>query len=377
MTTTEALPVLQDTLVRRSSPTGRVLSVYLDTSPEHSVRDSYLWSFIDGCKQLRDAVAAEERVQFEAAVAQAERYLRREFQPGPRGIAVFASGDPDYFYATTLPVVTADVVAWEEHAVIAPLHELLDDMERVGVLLVDKERARIFTVFLGAIESRLEFADEVPGKQATGGWYSLAQTRIARRHEDHVRRHITRTNEALLDVLRERPFERLFVAGPVEALSMLRRYLPRTLQTRLAGVLSLPVTAPEETVVGTVLEAAEAAERREEQLAVDALIAGRTDPQVRLGVEPVVAALNERVARRLVVADHLSVAGAACPNCGMLADHVARCTACGTEMQVVTDLRERVTEVALAQGADVEFVAGAAAEQLQAHGGMGAWVYTR
>jgi peptide subunit release factor 1 (eRF1) len=371
---TPSLPAMLADLVRRAPPLGRVLSVYLDTSPERAARDAFLMAYIDGVKALRASVPPDDADRFEAAAAQAERYLRDEFRRGPPGVAVFASGHPGYFYAAPLPVAPVEDLAWDERAEIAPLHALLDELERLTVALVDKKRARITTLRFGAIEHRRELEDDVPGKQATGGWYSLAQARIARHHEDHVLRHIKRTVAALLEELRARPFDRLLLGGPPEAVALLRHHLPPPLKLRLAGDIHLPLFAGDEEIVRAALGAAARAEREAELAAVEGLIGARGGVRVALGLDATLAALNDRRVERMLLLNDFAHAGGHCPSCDRLVLSADRCPLCHGSVRPLDNLRESIVRTALGQGAVVEVVGGPAAERLAAEGGVGAWV---
>lgn len=366
------LPTALTTLSSAVPTDGHVLSVYLDTGPTQTKGPAYLFAYRDGCKALREVLPPAARAAFEAAAARAERYLTTEFVPGQPGVAVFASGQPDYCYAVPLPAAPGDDVSWEARPQLEPLHALLDEYERIGVVLVDKERARLFTVFLGQIEERREIVDVVPGKQATGGWYALAQTRYARHHEEHVRRHVTRTTAALLALLRARPFDRLLVGGPDEALALLRAHLPRPLRARLAGTLTLALFADEAEVLQATLYAAEALERQAEVRAIDELSEAATTPHAVLGVEATLEALHERRVHRLFMADRFARTGGACRGCGRLTGTHERCPACGGRLEPIADLREMVLIQAMEQDARIEVVAGAASERLMAFDGLGA-----
>lgn len=307
-------------------------------------------------------------------MAHAERYLAEELVPGQPGVAVFASASPEYFFAVPLPQRPGESTVWGERPALEPLQAALDDYERVAVLLFDKERARLFTVYLGQIEEQQALEDEVPGKQATGGWFALAQTRYARHHEDHVLRHARRAIRALMAALRRHPFDRLFLAGPDEALALLRQHLPRPLRTRLAGGLELELFASDAEVLEAALQAAEAAERGAETAMVQELLGAATSARVALGVDDTLGALADGRVHLLVLAEGLAAAGAECPSCGRLwpADG-GRCRACGVHLERVPDLAERAVERALEQDARVELVSGPAAVPLVERGGMGAW----
>jgi Bacterial archaeo-eukaryotic release factor family 10 len=76
----------------------------------------------------------------------------------------------------------------------------------------------------------------------------------------------------LTTLLRKHPFDRLFIAGPDEAVAMLRHQLPRILRARLAGALELELFAGETDILHAARSAAEAIERQEEADAIDELL---------------------------------------------------------------------------------------------------------
>jgi peptide subunit release factor 1 (eRF1) len=288
-------------------------------------------------------------------------------------VALFASESPDYVYAVILPAPPIERLRWGSHPDLEPLQALLDDYERVAVLLLDAKRARLFTLYPGTIESAETIEDYVPSKQSGGGWFALAQSRAARHREDHVLRHIKRVTAALVATLRQRPFDRLYLAGPGEPLAALRHHLPRPLRARLAGTLNLELFAPDAEVLQVTLAAAERAEREAEAAAVTELVEATTTPRTALGLLPTLAALNEGRVHVLFLADTWAAIGAECAACGGLVAGVGRCPTCGAPTEPVADLRGRAIERALDRGAKLEFVSGEAAALLTVHGGIGAW----
>lgn len=369
----QSLPEALEHLRATPSPTGRVFSVYLNTIPEGTAGPAQLIHVRDACKELRASLAADELRAFERAATQVEAYLLNQARDQQPGMAVFASGDPAYFTALSLPKPPTFEADWDESPHLAPLQTLIDDLERFALVLFDNERARLYTIHLGAIESQREMRDDTPGKQATGGWYSLAQTRIARHREDHLRRHADRTAQALLEELRQRPFDRLLVAGPPEPLALLKQRLPRPLRARLAGTLSLEMFATEAKILEAALLAAAEVEREQEVADVLDLNEAAHTRHAALGIDPTLAALSEGRVHRLFLAADFSGQGGACPNCRRLVAGPGPCPLCGTAITPVADLRERVLQSAAEQGATIEMVAGEAARLLMLHNGIGAW----
>jgi peptide subunit release factor 1 (eRF1) len=358
----------------RDWPAGRgVLSVYLDTSPQRIAGQAHLLSLLAGCKALRARIPELDRPAFEAAVERVEHFLNTDFSPRQQGIAIFASADPAKLQVAVLPRSPIDKVTWGASPRIEPLQAMIDEFERVGVVLLDKERSRLFTISLGAIEEQKAFQDDVPGKQATGDWFALSQTRYARHHEEHVLRHVQRTATALMALLESHPFDRLIVGGPDEAVALLQESLPGPLRARLAGTLDIELFASDADVLKEAVQVAEAAERRTELAEINSLLEAASSRHVVLGVEPTLDALSDRRVHALFIADPFVGMGAECPACGLLVARGAQCPRCETPLIMVRDLRERIAERALDQKARVEMVSGEAGARLLARGGIGAW----
>lgn len=372
-----ALPDLLHELQRFPSGTN-ILSVYLDTSPARLPTRDYLVALRDGCKAVRAGLPGTEEagsfLLFDRAVAAVERVLAMPGLIESPAMALFAPAGGDEALAAVVPIPTVDRVTWGEHPVLEPLEEALDEHERIAVVLFDKERARLISIYLGKIEETLEIADVVPGKQATGDWFGLAQKRYARHHEQMVLHHAKRTIRLATTQLRRLAYDRLFVGGPDEAISVLLDQLPTPLRTRLAGTLSLELFASDDEVLHAALAAAERAERADELTAINDLVETRMERHVRLGPESTFGALHEaRVQRLFVVRDH-ALAGARCQTCGRLTTMVGLCPACAGETAPVDDLLELALTQAREQGARVEFVEGEAATILRSHGSLAARV---
>ncbi len=366
-----AIPEAIARLTQEPLPEGGILSAFLATPPERVPEKDYVIAFEDLYRAKRPHIPEEERARFDKAAARATEILQGE-EPGRFGVAVYTSADPDWAFVVALPVRPIERLVWNAKPEIDPLLEAVDEGERTAVLFFDKERARLFVIALGEIEERQGVFDEVPGKQKTGDWFALSQKRYERHHEDHVLRHLHRSLAVLMDELNRRPFDRLFVAGPPEALSMLMHHLPRPLRLRYSGTLELEWFAPDSEILDAALKAAEAAERQHELDLVNRLL-DNLNGQVVLGLEPTLAALWERRVDRLFMTNAIKGPGGRCPACGRLVAGSGPCPVCETEVAPVDDLRAAIVEQALASEAKVEFVEGEAAKRLEEHGAIGGW----
>jgi peptide chain release factor subunit 1 len=358
---------------------ARVLSVYLDLDPERQVRRSYQTVFKDLVKDIAEALDARDEQahrQLHQEAARVQEWLEAE-APRGKSVAIFSCTPGGLWQTHFLPVPLKDQAAFEPAPYLQPLLDLLDEYERYAVALVDKEKARLFTVFLGEIEEHQVDEEVVPGKHKQGGW---SQARYQRHHEAHVYWHLKRVADLLARMYRRRRFDRLILAGPEEATSELRRLLPRALAHRLVGTFPAELFASDAEILRQTLDIERQVERgAEERLLAELFDLAGSAGRATYGVEPTLEALWLGEVQKLVVAEGLRAGGSECPGCGRLTvASLAECPACGAAMRAVEDVIERAAERALDQAGSVEVVHGEAAQRLLDEAeGMGAFLRYR
>jgi peptide chain release factor subunit 1 len=348
-----------------------VLSAYLDLDPARQVRRSYRAAFEDLVKEARDRIPEPRRGDLAREAARVQAWLEGQ-PPRGRSLAVFSCEPGGFWQAHFLAVPVGDHLAFGPTPDLAPLLALVDEYERYAVALVDKEHARLFTVFLGEIEESETFEDFVPGKHDQGGY---SQARLQRHHEAHVHWHLKRVARRLAELQRRRNFDRLILAGPQEAIGELRRLLPRALAHRLVAVIPAERLASDAEILEKTLEVQRRVELEvEERLLGQLLDLIGPGGRATLGVMETLDALWADLVQTLVVAEGLHDGGSECPNCQRLEPGAAAsCPACGTAMRPLHDLFHRAMERARGQAGRVEIVHGAAARRLkEAGGGLGA-----
>jgi peptide chain release factor subunit 1 len=369
-------PADVERLVRFDGHGARVLSAYLDLDPERQPTRSYRIVFEDLVKAARDGLDKAARVELQAEAAKVQAWLDAR-QPSGLGLAIFSSMPADLWQAWFLSVPVPDRLSYEAHPLVVPLLSLIEDHQRYVVAVVDKESARLLTVFEGVIESRQAFTDFVPGKHDQGG---PAQPRYQRHHETHVLWHVKRVAQRLSELLRNREFDRLIVAGPEEATTELREQLPHELKRRLAATVPAEMDAGDAVILRMTQQIEQRVERESEAGLVAELIdAWKANGNAACGLAPTLDALYLRQVRTLVIAEGQTLAGSECPVDSRLEPgRPEECPTCGTEMTPVGDVIDRAAQQTLEQDGQVEIVREAAAERLRAEcDGVGAVVRFR
>jgi hypothetical protein len=355
----------------------RVLSAYLDLDPARQVRRSYRIAFEDLVKVAREGLAEPTRADLAREAARVQAWLEGQ-EPRGKGLALISCSPKGLWQAYFLAVRVREHLAFEPRPDVAPLLELVDEHERYAVALVEKKKARLFSVFLGEIEETEAFEDPlVPTKHDQGG---LSQANFQQHHEAHVHRLLARVARRLAELHRRRRFDRLILAGPEEVTTMLRRLLPRQLARLLSAVVPAKLGASDAEVLNATLEVERGIEREaEERLLKELLDLAGPGGRATLGVVPTLDALWADMVQTLVVAHGVHGGGNECLNCGRLElGRVDACSTCGKAMRPVHDVFHRAMARAREQAASVEVVQGAAARRLQEAGeGVGAFLRYR
>lgn len=358
-----------------------VASLYLNTDRARAEGEKYLATFRmvihQADKQLRhqktpEAALARDRLQ--EVLPEVLHVLDTEVAPQPvvRGIAMFVSlavapdSDPrsPAFTLFTLPRPVRTQGRVERRPYIRPLLFLLDQYERVGVLVADRNHARIFTLFLGEIETVRHRTADTPRRHHQGGWKQML---LQRDVDGHVKAHIRATVREAVNLFGERPLKRIVLGGSEETLALLRRELPAHFREQIVGVFLAEPHARDPEIVTRALAFAHEAEHREEARRVQGLIdalarrpghlTGSSHHEATAGIPDTLRALSEQRVQRLLLQAGLHRPGSVCDNCATLTiEKGGPCSNCRLTLREVPDVLELAVEHAQEQGAEVEFI---------------------
>lgn len=364
------------------------LSLYVHTDPfRDSGRnmsaqlDALLESVRSGVDDDRDIVASIGK-NFDAALGAISSI------PKPRAVAAFACAMRGFATAVPLRFAVAPEAFWDDHLHLQPLIAQLAEHERALVMLLDKQRLRLFRIFMGEIEELEDFTDELPGRNAAGraqrayqgqssNGFSVSMgygsTNVERHHMWHVRKHMDRVLEVLQKNQEKQPVDQIFLSATPEARSEFLRLLPRRWRSSIANDLHIPMHA----TTAEVLAAAMAAQQASERGAEDRLIADlleRVPARAVLGARQVAEAVANRQVLTLIYAHDTHFPGALCDGCGLLMPDFAPapCPRCGVNTRPIEDLMDQMITGVLQQRGRIEEVRGPAAERLRDTDGVAA-----
>jgi peptide chain release factor subunit 1 len=368
---------LEELLAWEAEGEAPILSVYIDRRT-----GTGFWNAEDLArlaKAVMKDLPAEEAVPEGGAFEKATQAVLAALDDGSfreRSVAVFTGSSGRLkTLEWNLPVVSQ--ARWGRTAYLLPLLEAVGGRPRWGVVLVDRAKARLFTMDLGSLEEERDATNPEPAQRvASTGTDQALTMNLQRRADEHVHLHIKRVAAALDEMSRAGRFERLILGGPTEPASRLHETLSPRLAEAFAGFIRVPVEADREEIREAALEAARRTEDgRSDAEVLDLETASAKREKAAAGLDGTLEALHEGRIRRLLYADGLMLHGRRCANCGSLfGESASRCGYCRGVTSPVHDLLNEIAGRVAKAGGTVESVGMDAGRRLRELGGVGAFL---
>lgn len=344
-------------LLQFKSDRHSVLSFYMGIGVFKAQRKAYE---IEAKDIMKKAVAeadlsGEDRKHVEEDAQRILNFIKMDFRGRAKGLAIFASKAAGLWQVFRLPVTVPDRCVVGDMPFVLPVLKIVDEGRRHCVVIADKEKARLFTVYLGEILERTEILDTVPGWHKQGGW---AQARFQRHIEDHVNRHLKNVADTMFGFYKAEGFGHVIIGGSQEVRMRLYRILHSYLQSIVAGYISVDVTSN----INDILTAARKIEhdveqRRAKEIAERLLARSGQGNMTVTGLKNTVAALHEGRVHTLVLVDNFEIAGCLCGDCGSVEVLGAEeCAYCNKKLSKVGDVSEHLAVLAVEHDAEVNYV---------------------
>jgi len=329
-----------------------VTTCYLDVDGRRRVRPADYQAALEHLIR-----ATSVRPNGEPAAADLQRitdYVRSDFdRGGVRGIAIFSCAARDFWEVVALPVPVHDRIHVGHGPDVAQLEVVVDDLRPIGVLLADRQRARLFVYELGELIEHEEHTDELPrdvderGHSERGG--------VEPHNDELAAQHLRHAAKSAFDMFSAHRVEHVVLGGAADLLGELEQALHPFLRDRLAGRLALTATAGLADIRAAVIATEQRLERESEAAAVarlrDAIGAGRRGVG---GLADTLRALSERRVEHVLVSDGFVETGWRCPACSALAAVGPDCPVCSSAMEHLDDVVAEAVQEAMAQACRVE-----------------------
>lgn len=220
-----------------------VLTVYLSVQGKKSPNIKTLFSELDSL--IHCTLSRKQRDDFKNEVGKMKSYLAEEFDSrGTKSIVFFAGNN--FFEVFTFEFFLPSVCIVSKSFFLAPVLEEIKSHSRYMVLLADREKARIFSVYLGRIEELAEFSDgHVPQNVRANERDLYGRSDIIFRHiEDHLHRHLVLISQKAEEFAKGKTIHFIIIGGHREMFEKIKKHLPKNMSKKILGEFVTELNIP-------------------------------------------------------------------------------------------------------------------------------------
>lgn len=339
-------------LLEFSAP-GPMLSVYLNTVPSEGNADVY---------KLRLRKLLKE-VHLPQDVAAVERFFTHEYDWSGRSVAVFSCAAQNFFRAYSLAVPVPDQIYTHDRPAVKPLADVLDSFGGYGVVLVDKQGARLFFFHLGELREQEGVVGEIVKHTKRGGASSFPGRRggtagMTQHAEEVVDRNMKDSADFAAHFFEENHVRRILIGGSDDNISAFRTLLPKTWQSLVVGSFPMSMTASHGDVLAKAMQIGQEAEQHRERRLVDSVVTAAAKGGTGvIGIEATLNAVHDGRVQTLMVGEGFHKPGFRCKGCGFLTTNKQpSCSLCGGEFEHIPDAVELAVQSVMKGGGMIEVV---------------------
>jgi peptide chain release factor subunit 1 len=291
----------------------------------------------------------ESRKNKECARADIDRIVRLSDElriNGTHAKAVFACASQKLWREYDLPPnLPGTRLFVDRHFHLKPLAHLLGATPQLGVVLVDRHRARFFDLRLGELTEREALFQPLSRKGRSDGYAGYDGGRAQRRVDDEARQHFKAVAEVLKESLENGVFEKWILGCQDVHRSQLEQqlhpYVSQALLGRFPADMS-HITGDEiRTRAQQIIEGSQADRRRE--LVGQVLAQARSNGRGVTGLRRVLRSLEMGEVQALVIGENFQAHAVECAGCGHLDAHIVSfCPVCGRATKEVVDVGEAI-----------------------------------
>lgn len=344
-------------------PTGKpVVSVYLLVDRLRVTKKAYetrLNSMIAGSREKLEADASFDRKQKKEIFEIFERvksFVNDKFRAdSTRTLVIFSSGD-GLWEEFRIPIIMRSRIIIDPKPHTQSIRSLINNSKRYGILLINREKAQIYSVYLGGINEYLAaFISDVPSKVNFRSQAVLREKKLLGRLEEKLHHFFKLVNDKTMELFKEKKFDYLILGGRKEIIPDFSNYLHSYLQSRHIG----NIDAEPDSNVSLISEKANGVIDEFETETKNGLI-GRLIDEYNpngmgvLGIDAIIKALLIEQIKILIYDRQFTHNGYICESCRYLTiEHKDKCPYCGGVPVFYNDIVDEIVEDALNQGCEI------------------------
>jgi peptide chain release factor subunit 1 len=292
--------------------------------------------------------------KFESARADLDRIVRLSQDlrgngmrgNGARAKAVFACSAHGFWREYDLPAqLSGTQLLVNRHFHLKPLAQLLGAFPSLGIVLVDRHRARLFDLRLGELTEREGFFHPLTRRGRGDGFAGYDGGHAERRVADEARQHFKFVAEFFKDALDKGMFEKWIVGCQEAHWTQFEPQLHPYVAQKLLGRFSADVAHVSREEIRSQADRifTEAQTKRCQEAMREAINQARHQARGVTGLRRVLNSLELGEVQTLLVGQSYHSQAVECTGCGHLDAHLVNfCPVCGRETREVVDVGEAI-----------------------------------
>src|ERR1700691_2282063 len=299
---------------------------------------------------LREALRQlESKGKCESARADIDRIARLSQDlrgNGTHAKAVFACAGQGFWREYDLPPqLRGTRFLLDRRFHLKPLAHLLGAFPSLGIVLVDRHRARLFELRLGELNEREGFFHPPSRRGRSDGFGGYDGGHAERRVADEARQHFKQVAEVLKNAVEKHAFEKWALGCQETHWTQFQPQLHSEVAQRLLGRFSTDVAHVSRKKIQSQAESifADWRKRHCSELVRETVSQARGNARGVTGLRRVLRSLELGEVQTLLIGENYTAQAVECTSCGHLDAHlVSFCPVCGRETREVVDVAEAI-----------------------------------
>jgi peptide chain release factor subunit 1 len=314
--------------------------------------------------QVREAMChLEGKGKKECARADLDRVARLSTElrgNGTHAKAIFACAARNLWREYDLPpTLAATRLFVDSHFHLKPVAHLLGAFPRLGVVLVDRHKARFFDLRLGELTERQGLFQTLSRKGRSDGYAGYDGGHAQRRVDDEARQHFKTVTETLKDHLEKSVFEKWILGCQdvhrTQLETQLHPYVAQSLLGRFNADLGHVKLDEIRVHAQQIVEQWQSDRRRD--LVHQVLSHARSNGRGVTGLRRVLRSLEMGEVQSLMIGENFQAHAVECAGCGHLDAHIVSfCPVCGRATQEIVDVGEAILPWVIRRDIEIIYV---------------------
>jgi len=274
--------------------------------------------------------------------------------------AIFACGSHNFWREYDLPAqLEGTQILVGRHFHLKPLAQLLGSSPSLGIVLVDRHRARLFDLRLGELTERVDLFHPLTRRGRSDGFAGYDAGHAERHVNEEVRQHFKSVAASVKDALEKGLFEKWILGCQEIHWPQFETQLHPYASQKLLGHFSadLAHVSREEIRAEAERILAEAQEKRCRDAVQETFNQARSGARGVTGLRRVLRALELGEVQTLLIGQNYHAQAVECSGCGHLDAHIVSfCPVCGRETRNITDVGEAILPWVIRQSIELFYV---------------------